>query len=264
MSTFSVNYVGQLRYYECMKTHKSILEGAERVSGAVIPFIKETWKGPFRAKHSIDTKDLNNIISDITSFKWINQFLTLSENKDDYLEFTDTSIIHLFPCEYFITLVKSLGVDTCDFNFFITTDLIFFPNEPVFKNSIENYDNNVPTAYVRYIFSDRTDIISTLIICINKLAKDIILKNWKHAIEIFLKEDHPDKFRNEYATLRLFELCGIKSIKRLDINLETIRFRDNMSLDSVTNLEYLKTQAKLYSAEKEKFIYENNKRKQDR
>lgn len=264
MSTFSVNYVGQLRYYECMKIHKNILEGAQRVSGAVMPVIKETWKGSFKARHSVDTKDLDSTISDITSFKWINQFLVLSENKDDYLEFTNTSIIHLFPCEYFITLVKSLEADTSDFTFFITTDLIFFPNEPVFKNSIENYDNTVSTAYVRYIFSDRTDIISTLIICINKLAKDIILKNWKHAIEIFLKEDHPDKFRNEYATLRLFELCGIKSIKRLDINLETIRFRDNMSLDSVTNLKYLKTQSKLYSEEKKKFIYENNKRKQDR
>ena len=264
MSTFSVNYVGQLRYYECMKTHKNILEGAQRVSGAVMPIIKETWKGSFKAKHSVDTKDLNSIISDITSFKWINQFLVLSENKDDYLEFTNTTIIHLFPCEYFITLVKSLEADTSDFIFLITTDLIFFPNEPVFKNAIENYDNIVSTAYVRYIFSDRTDIISTLVICINKLAKHMILKNWKHAIEIFLKEEHPDKFRNEYVTFRLFELCGIESIKRLDINLETIRFRDNMSLDSVTNLEYLKTQAKLYSVEKEKFIYENNKRKRNR
>lgn len=264
MNTFSVNYVGQLRYYECMKTHKSILEGAQHVSGAVIPFIKETWKGSFKARHSVDIKDLNSIISDINSFTWINQFLILSENKDDFLEFTNTSIIHLYPCEYFITLVESLKDDTSDFTFFITTDLIFFPNKPVFKNSIENYDDNVPTAYVRHIFSDRTDIISTLVICINKLARDVILKNWKQAIEIFLKEDHPDKFRNEYATLRLFELCGIESIKKLDMNLETIRFRDNMSLDSITNLKYLKIQSKLYSAEKEKFIYENNKRKQYR
>ena len=264
MNTFSVNYVGQLRYYECMKTHKSILEGAQHVSGAVIPFIKETWKGSFKARHSVGIKDLNSIISDINSFTWINQFLMLSENKDDYLEFTDISIIHLFPCEYFITLVKSLEADASDFIFFITTDLIFFPNKPVFKNIIENYDDNVPTAYVRYISSDRTDIISTLVICINNLARDKILKNWKQAIAIFLKEDHPDKFRNEYATLRLFELCGIESIKRLDMNLETVRFRNNMSLDSITNLKYLKTQSKLYSAEKEKFIYENNKRKQDR
>ena len=48
------------------------------------------------------------------------------------------------------------------------------------------------------------------------------------------------------------------------MNVETIRFRNNMSLDSITNLKYLKTQSKLYSEEKKKFIYENNKRKQDR
>jgi len=264
MSTFSINYVGQLRYYECMKTHKGILEGAHRVSGAVIPFIKETWKGSFKAKHSVDTKDLTSIISDITSFEWIDQFSIISESKDDYLEFTDISIIHLFPCEYFITLVKSLEADTSDFNFFITTDLIFFPNKPVFKNTLENYDTDVPTAFVRYVSNNRTDLISTLVIGINKLARELILKNWKQAIEIFLKEDHPDKFRNEYVTHRLFELCGIQNIKQLNINLEIIRFRNNMSLDVITNLKYLKTQSNEYSIEKKKFIHENNKRKQNR
>jgi hypothetical protein len=39
-------------------------------------------------------------------------------------------------------------------------------------------------------------------------------------------------------------LCGIESIKRLGINLETIRFRNNMSLDSISDLKYLTKNAK--------------------
>jgi len=261
MNTFSVKYIGQLRYYECIKNHRVIVEGAKNISCTLIPFIKETWKGTFKAKHSIKEKSLDDIALDIGRISWINDFKLLEENPEEYLDYKNTTIIHLFPCEYFITLAKSLSDIDCDFDVFITTDLIFSSNTQLVAETLSRYTvDEIPTIYCNQVDNNKS-LMSTQVMCINRAARNCIIKNWKSAVETFLLEDHEFKYRNEYVTMRLLNLCGIETVNELRMWADVIRFRDNMDIQNLTNVRNIKLLSAEYSNSKREFINDRNKRK---
>lgn len=258
MNTFSVHYIGQLRFYECMLTHRKITNRASSIYCTVSPDIKEVWNASFKARHSVYEKSLNQIIDEIRSYQseWLTDFKLLTER--DYSEVSDPNTIKFWPCNYFFTLGKSLRDDGSDFSIFITTDLIFCDESTLDKMVNQYVVTSVPTLYCENI-DNNNELINTQVICINSSARRLIIENWKHALEQVRAEDHEHILRNEYITFRAIQLCGISCFKKLSINNSIVRFRSNMSLEDI-DYQILDTQYREYSKEKREFINARNKK----
>lgn len=252
--TFSVSYIGQLRFYECLKTHKNAIVGATLVSCTLDSLIREVYNKKYTAEHSIMNYTLDEILIDIKKYNWIQDFKLL--NDDDYKDIDNRYSVDFFPCNYFFTLAKSLNskLNKSDYNIFLTTDLVLFDSSPTFKSIISNIKHTrKPTVYGAYFVENDTKLLVTRILIINRAAIELIEKNWNDALQQYYKETHDFKLRNEYATVRLFELSGIDNFQDLNFSGEIIRFRSNMDINDLTP-KVLLAQQKEFSQNKKIFV----------
>jgi len=235
MNTFSVTYVGQLRFVECLSTHYKFFKDSY-VSASITPTIVESWDITPLARHSVyPDKLLDDSIDNLKSNTLINKIHILTDT--DYVDY-DNHSIDFFPCNYFFTFAKNCESIKTDYVILMTTDLIFFDLAPqsLFQDSINQHTNTTtPTVYANVV--DENDItIGTHIIYLNAAAVECVKANWKYALETYLGEEHPFKLRNEYATWRLFHLCGINCFESLRLPTEIVRFRANMNFENLNIL----------------------------
>jgi hypothetical protein len=253
--TFSVSYIGQLRFVECIETHRNLIKDAKTVSCTLDGHIREIFNRRYTATHSVFDLDETSILLYIKKIDFIKSFRLLQDS--DYADFPNKDSVEFFPCNYFFTLAQSLyDSDDSDYTLYITTDIIFSSNSFDFKTIISKIQHtSEPIVYAKDFVQQDTRLLVTRIIILNRSAKELIKNNWKTALDTYLKENHEFKLRNEYATIRLFELCGIKTIKNFNFHQETIRFRSNMDFNNLDTTTLLEQQSQ-FSENKRQFIIE--------
>ena len=255
MGTFVIFYTGQFRFVECLDLHTNAISGNSGTYAGLSTSIVESWQLPLSARHSVDpAKTLDESLNEFKNRNFLNYTFVDSDTKKVIPEHAS---IEFFPCEYFFTLGATIQETDSDYAVVMTTDLIFTNKENVLKNTINRLlPSKSPTVYLEYTTTKKTQM-KTFLFILNNAAITMIKNHYVDAINTFLKEHHEHQLSNEYATLRLLELCKI-NIAHLKINQQIIRFRPTMDFEKIP---YLNSTALLelsveYSQWKQKKISE--------
>ncbi len=224
MKKYSVTYIGQARYIDCIKFHKTNLGAPTDITAVLNTNIKEKVNFNALCKHSVNGNLTNKQITD--TLKSLLDFKDIQLLEDNDLQID-------LACQLFYTLVKSIETHyDYDFILFLTTDLIFVDRDFVMKEKVENLSISEPTVFCRI---DKNDFYPRLFI-INNLAIQNIRANWKTAFELFKNLEEEGKDRNEFATRKLFEFCGIR-IQEVEY-FYALRFRPNMDIKSIVGKRF--------------------------
>lgn len=252
--TFATHYIGQLRFFECIKTHESFLYGSSAVNLTLDILIREVFNKRYTADYSVQNLDLIEIDTEIKKISWIKNIKFLLDS--DYSEIENRHDVKFFPCNYFFTLAKSLDFQSIDSDYFVflTSDLIFSSKIKPIKSVIDQLEySKKPAVYGMYFEENNQKLIVTRALVLNNAAVEAVMSNWKYALDKYLNEEHEYSLRNEYATFRLFQLCGIETFKNLSMSGEIIRFRSNMDMN-ILDTDILLAQQSEFSKMKRTFV----------
>jgi len=234
MATFVVFYTGQFRFVECINLHTDVIAQNSGIYAGLSTTINESWKMTLSARHSVNP--LKTLEESLTEFKNKNFINCAIIDNSFYCVVPEYESVEFFPCEYFFTLGTTIQEINSDYVAVMTTDLIFKNIKAEFLNNIvENLiSNKKPTAYVRYADWNKKNQMITYLFFLNKEAVLAIKQHYIDAIKTFLTECHEFRLSNEYATLRLLELCNI-AITGLPYQSETaiLRFTPAIPFDKI-------------------------------
>ncbi len=228
MIKYCVSYIGQVRYIDCIQLHNDVYDGKSNITAVLNYDINEKIGFVSQCKHSF----AGNLTKDQIKKDLLNlgiRDVDLLNNNDFPLMDTQISL----ACQLFYTVAKTLETHSdYDFSLFLTTDLIFTEDQFITKHLVKNLPINEPIVFCRL---DGESFYPRMFI-LNNLAMQNIKTNWKTAFRMYEELVAEGKDRNEYATLKLLEYCGLK-IQPVNF-FYALRFRPNMSWQSVIDKDY--------------------------
>lgn len=228
MTKYCVSYIGQVRYLECIQLHRDVYSGESNITAILNQDVSEKVKFQSRCKHSLEGNITEDQIKNKLSELNISDAVIL-KNKD----FPLMETLLGFPCQLFYTIVKTVEkYSDYDFMLFLTTDLIFVEDHLIMKRIVKTLPINEPMVFCRI---DEENFYPRIFI-LNNLAVQNIKANWQTALKMYQDLVAEGKDRNEFATRKLFEYCGVK-IQQVDF-LYALRFRPNMDFKNVVNKNY--------------------------
>ncbi len=80
-------------------------------------------------------------------------------------------------------------------------------------------------------------MLKPFFICINRKGINKLRKRFLNSLEIYLKSTSEYKLKNEYATHKILSICGLR-IEQRPFKNNMHRFRPNMSLDNIVNVNF--------------------------